>query len=108
MLRDNYTRYVTNEHKSLHEATKHKYSQTIERISANDTQQRLIDHPKRRHNWLVLRLADELGENSDVLHGPLSIGNTHGTVQEVDRPKPTRVVQAVLRTGYSVQFEVHA
>ena len=53
-------------------------------------------------------MAEELGEETDVVHRPLGVCNTHVPIQEVDGSEAARVVVAVLGTRHGVQFQVHA
>ena len=60
------------------------------------------------HDAFVFRLADELREHSDIFSHALRVGDTHGSVQEIDGPEVPRVIEPVLRAGSSVQFDVYA
>jgi hypothetical protein len=82
--------------------------QAVQRVSPNDTHQRFVEWAKRRHDVAVLRLGDELCEDTDVLHRALRVRDAHRAIEEVDRAEPTRVVQPVLRARRGVQLEQDA
>jgi len=50
---------------------------------------RFIGDTKEGDDILVLRLADEFGEDTDVCERSLSIGNTHDAIEHVNRAKTT-------------------
>lgn len=53
-------------------------------------------------------MRNELHQYTDVLYRALSVGNTHGTVEKINRAQATRVVQTILRAGSSMELEQNA
>ena len=66
----------------------------------------LIRNTEYGDNILVLRLGDELGKNTNVVERPLSIRETHGTIEHVDGAETSRVIPAVLAARKSMKVEV--
>lgn len=65
-----------------------------------------IDDTKYHDDILVLWLRDELGNDPDVIQGPLCVGVAHGTIEEVDAAAFPGVVPSVLRSRNSMQIQV--
>lgn len=61
-----------------------EHVQRSELILANARDDRFVDDAEHRDDGSPFGLSDELGDDTDVLQSSLSIGETHGTVQEVD------------------------
>jgi hypothetical protein len=67
-----------------------------------------VQDRKHCYDITVLGLANELGQDTDIVEGALCVGETHRTVQKVDGTRFARVVPDVLRTRYGMQIEVDA
>ena len=83
-------------------------SQSRQLIPANGFQKRFIHDPEHRHNVLVLVLADELDNISDVVHRPLRVRHAHVPVEKVNSAQTARIVESVLRARNCMQFEEDA
>ena len=68
----------------------------------------LVRHTEHDDDIAVRGLRDELGDDANVVQGPLGVGDTHGTVQDVDGAKTSRVVPAVLGARKRMQVKVDA
>ena len=79
----------------------------LDRILANGRTKGLVGDTEHHDNITVLRLGDELGDDTDVVECALCVGDTHRTVQNIDLTNPSRVVPAILRARKSVQIQVH-
>lgn len=67
---------------------------------------RLTEH---RDDFPVFWLADKLGDDSDIVQTPLSIGNTHDSIKPVNAEGAAvqaAVIPSVLRTRESVEVEI--
>jgi hypothetical protein len=61
--------------------------QTSNGFGGNDTNERFVHDTKHGHQVFVLILTNKLGQCSNVIEGSLSIGNSHHSVEEIDRPE---------------------
>ena len=53
-------------------------------------------------------MAEELGEETDVVHRPLRVRDAHVPVEKVDSAQTARIVESVLRAWNCMQFEEDA
>ena len=67
-----------------------------------------VEDGKHGDHIFVLILRDELGQSANDVEGPLGVGDTHDSVEEVDAAELARVVVAVLGSGDGVQIEIDA
>lgn len=61
---------------------------TRDRVHANDISERLVDDTKDRNKVAILRLGNELGQHTEIVHHPFSVSQTHISIQEVYAAKP--------------------
>lgn len=61
---------------------------------------------KHGHDTTIFGLRDELGNDTDVVQGALSVCQTHGSHKHVDIAKLAGVIPAVLGTGKSMIVEI--
>ena len=80
----------------------------LDRVLADGWAEWLVRHAEHDDDIAVRGLRDELGDDANVVQGPLSVGDTHGTVQDVDGAKTSRVVPAVLGARKRMQVKVDA
>ena len=82
--------------------------QSRQLVPANDFQKWFVHDPKHGNDVLVLVLADEFDNISDVVHRPLRVRDAHVPVEKVDPAQTSRIVESVLRARNCVQFEEDA
>lgn len=75
-------------------------------LDTDSTKLSLVQHGEHLDDVLVLILADELRQGTDVVERPLGVGDTHDSVEETDGTETTGVVPTVLRSGDGVEIEV--
>jgi hypothetical protein len=85
-----------------------RHAQSLNVVLPNGGAKRLVDDPEHGDDVAVLRLADELGEDADVVERALRVRDAHRAVQPADRAELAGVVPAVLRAGDGVQVDIDA
>ena len=65
-------------------------------VNSDGIHERFIDDSEHNDDVSVLGLADELGEDADVIETALRVGYSHDAVKEIEYAQTTRVVECVL------------
>ena len=78
----------TNVKKESHDA------QGCQNFLPNRSDQSLVDDAKDRDDVCILRLADELGKDSDIVDSSLGVGVSHWAIQKVERAFLSRVIES--------------
>lgn len=58
--------------------------QGCQSISSDRPDHGLVDNTEHGNDVRVLRLGEELHEDSDIVESPLSVRQSHGTIQKVE------------------------
>jgi len=82
--------------------------QRLEAFYAELVCTRFVHDREHCYDVLVLRLRDELGDDTDVIKGSLGVGVAHRTIQPSDISATSGVSPGVLRAGSSMQIQVDA
>lgn len=75
-------------------------------LLSDQTDKRFVDDTEDRDNVLVLRLADELSDNPDIVERALRIRKAHRSCHKVHVRQLARVVEPVLAPWNGVQVQV--
>ena len=70
------------------------HAQGCQNLLPDRPDQRLVDDAEDRDDVCILRLADEFGEDSDVIDRPLGVGVSHWAIQKVERAFLSRVIES--------------
>ena len=73
---------------------KNEDAQGCQGFPSNDPNQSLVDNTKHRDDAGVLRLADELREDSNVVERSLGVRVSHRTIQKVEGAFLSRVIES--------------
>ena len=68
----------------------------------------LVNDTEHSDNILILRLGNELGENTNVIKRPLRVGVTHRSIQHIDCTELSRMIPTVLTARERVEIKVDA
>lgn len=74
--------------------------------STNGGHQGLVQNTEHGDDVLPLRLRDEFRDDTNVVEGALSVGETHDTVEEVVLAGLSTMVVSVGRSGDVVEVEI--
>ena len=80
-------------------------AQGCQGIKSNDPDQRFVDETEHRNEVDIFRLADELGNDSNVIDHSLGVGESHRTVQKVEGARLSRVIEGWKRTQNDIRSD---
>ena len=81
--------------------TEQRGLQSTELCGADDSDEGFVHDTEHGYNVRVFRLSDKFGDNSNVIHGALSVGHSHDAHEEVNLSSLPRVVVAYGYQGKS-------